>query len=68
MTGRDSIFVMLIPCEANGRSRSYSAPTLSLIENMMEVLSRPVFPFGFREMTMNRVKLWGLSSIFFATI
>jgi hypothetical protein len=55
--------VILRPCEAKGLSRSYSAPTLSLIDNINDVLSFPVRCGGFCDRTKNRVKLFRLSSI-----
>ena len=61
--GRDSIFVRFILFFLNGTSISWSAPTLSFTENMIDVLSLPVGLFSVFPMTRNLVILCGLSSI-----
>ncbi len=65
--GRDSILVMFRPWEANGRNKSYRAPTLSLTDNISDVLSRPVRSGAFCDSTRKRVKLLMLSSILAVT-
>ena len=45
--GRDSIFVMFRPWRQMGRNKSYRAPTLSLTDNISDVLSCPFAPAPF---------------------
>src|SRR5262249_62142710 len=63
LVGRDSILVRFRRRSANGFKMLYSTPGSFLIENRMDVLSRPVGGAGRRPMTRKRVELNGLSSM-----
>jgi len=55
--GLDSILLRFTPYFLNGRSISCSAPTLSLIENISDVLSLPVGAVSVVPITKKRVRL-----------